>query len=36
MQLRDITPVQEPSTLAFLATGTGVLLLALRRKNRAA
>jgi hypothetical protein len=35
LQLRDITPVPEPSTLAFLAMGTGALLLAFRRKNRA-
>jgi len=35
IQIRDITPVPEPSTLAFLATGTGALLLALRRKSRA-
>jgi len=36
MQLRDITPVPEPSTLAFLAMGTGAMLFGFRRKNRAA
>jgi hypothetical protein len=35
MQLRDITPVPEPSTLAVLAMGTGAILLGFRRKNRA-
>jgi PEP-CTERM motif len=34
LQLRDITPVPEPSTLAFLATGTGAMLFGFRRKNR--
>jgi hypothetical protein len=36
MQLRDITPAPEPSTLAFLATGTVALFFGSRRKNRAA
>ncbi len=35
LQLRDITPAPEPSTLAFLATGAGAMLFAFRRKNRA-
>ena len=35
MQLRDITPVPEPSTLAVLTMGTGAMLFGLRRKNRA-
>jgi len=34
LQLRDITPVPEPSALAFLATGTGAMFFAFRRKNR--
>jgi hypothetical protein len=34
-QVRDITPVPEPSTLAFLALGTGAMLFGFRRKNRA-
>jgi len=36
MQLRDITPVPEPSTVAILSGGFGVLLWGLRRKNRKA
>lgn len=35
LQLRDISPVPEPSTLAFLAMGTGAMLFGFRRKNRA-
>ena len=35
LQLRDITPVPEPSTLAFLAMGAGAMLFGFRRKNRA-
>ena len=35
LQVRDITPVPEPSTLAVLATGAGALLFGFRRKNRA-
>jgi PEP-CTERM motif len=35
LQLRDITPVPEPSTLAVLAMGTGAMLFGFRRKNRA-
>jgi hypothetical protein len=35
LQLRDITSVPEPSTLTFLATGTGAMLFGFRRKNRA-
>jgi hypothetical protein len=35
LQLRDITPAPEPSTLAFLAAGFGVMALSFRRKNRA-
>jgi hypothetical protein len=35
LQLRDITSVPEPSTLAFLALGTGAMLFGFRRKNRA-
>ena len=35
LQLRDITPVPEPSTLAFLATGAGAMLFGFRRKSRA-
>ncbi len=35
LQLRDITPVPEPSMLAFLATGAGAMLFGFRRKNRA-
>lgn len=36
MQLRDITPAPEPSTLAILTSGFGMLLWGIRRKNRAA
>ncbi len=35
LQLRDITPVPEPSTLALLATSAGAMLFGFRRKNRA-
>ena len=35
LQLRDITPVPEPSMLAFLATGAGAMLFGFHRKNRA-
>jgi hypothetical protein len=35
LQLRDITSVPEPSTLAFLALGTGAMLFGFHRKNRA-
>jgi hypothetical protein len=35
MQLRDITAVPEPSTLAFLAAGAGAMLVGFRRKSRA-
>ena len=35
LELNDITPVPEPSTLAVLAMGTGAMLLGYRRKNRA-
>ena len=35
MQVRDITPVPEPSTLAFLAMGAGAVLFRLRRKPSA-
>jgi hypothetical protein len=35
VQVRDITSVPEPSTLAFLAMGTGAMLFGFRRKNRA-
>jgi PEP-CTERM motif-containing protein len=35
LQLRDITPVPEPSTLAFLAMGAGAVLFRLRRKASA-
>jgi hypothetical protein len=35
VQLRDITSVPEPSTLAFFALGTGAMLFSFRRKNRA-
>jgi len=34
-QVRDITTIPEPSTLAFLATGAGAMLFGFRRKNRA-
>jgi PEP-CTERM motif len=34
VQVRDITPVPEPSTFAFLALGTGAMLFGFRRKNR--
>ncbi|HTL72553.1 MAG TPA: PEP-CTERM sorting domain-containing protein [bacterium] len=34
LQLRDISPVPEPSTLAFVAAGFGVMILGMRRKNR--
>jgi len=34
LQLRDITPVPEPSTLAFLGAGFGMMVLGFRRKNR--
>lgn len=33
LQLRDITPVPEPSTFAFVATGFGVMMLGFRRKR---
>ncbi|MGH7955245.1 MAG: PEP-CTERM sorting domain-containing protein [Gloeomargaritales cyanobacterium] len=33
MQLRDLTPVPEPSALAFLTLGTGAMLFGFRRKN---
>jgi len=33
MQIRDITPVPEPSTLAFLAAGVGAMLFGFRRKS---
>jgi hypothetical protein len=36
LQLRDITAVPEPSTLAFLAMGAGAMIFGFRRKNRAA
>jgi hypothetical protein len=36
LQVRDITPAPEPSTLAVLAMGTGAMLFGFRRKNRAA
>lgn len=36
LQLRDITPIPEPSTLAFLGAGFGILVLGFRRKNRVA
>jgi hypothetical protein len=35
MQVRDITPVPEPSTLAFFAMGAGAMLTWLRRKSSA-
>lgn len=35
-QIRDITPVPEPSTMAMVAGGFGMLLWGVRRKNRAA
>jgi hypothetical protein len=35
LQLRDITPVPEPSTLAVLALGTGAMMFGFRRKSRA-
>jgi len=34
-QVRDITPVPEPSTLAFLAAGASAMFYGFRRKNRA-
>jgi hypothetical protein len=34
-QIRDITPVPEPSTLAVLALGTGAMLFGFLRKSRA-
>jgi hypothetical protein len=34
VQVRDITGVPEPSTLAFLAAGTGAMLFGFRRKCR--
>jgi len=34
VQVRDITPTPEPSTLAFLAIGTGALVIGYRRKKR--
>lgn len=34
LQIRDITPVPEPSTVAILSGGFGVLIWGLRRKNR--
>jgi hypothetical protein len=33
--IENITPVPEPSMLAFLAMGTGAMLFGFRRKNRA-
>lgn len=33
MDVLDITPVPEPSTLAVLAAGAGAMLLVLRRRN---
>ena len=36
LQLRDITSVPEPSTIALFAAGTGVLFGVLRRKNTSA
>jgi hypothetical protein len=36
LQVRDITSVPEPSTLAFVAMGIGAMLLVFRRKNQAA
>jgi hypothetical protein len=35
LQVRDLTVVPEPSTLAFLAVGGGAMFLGFRRKNRA-
>ncbi|MEI9960531.1 MAG: PEP-CTERM sorting domain-containing protein [Limisphaerales bacterium] len=35
LQLRDITPVPEPSTLAFLAFGAGAMFYGFRRKSSA-
>jgi hypothetical protein len=34
VQVRDVTPVPEPSTLAFLAAGAGAIFCGFRRKNR--
>jgi hypothetical protein len=34
LQLRDITPAPEPSTVAFLAAGFGLMALGFRRDNR--
>jgi hypothetical protein len=34
VEVRDITPVPEPSTLATLAIGSGLMVLGLRRKYR--
>ncbi|MGH7975785.1 MAG: PEP-CTERM sorting domain-containing protein, partial [Limisphaerales bacterium] len=34
LQLRDLTPVPEPSTLALLAASTGAMFFGFRRKNR--
>ena len=36
LQLRDITSVPEPSTIAYLAMGIGSMFIVLRRKNHAA
>ena len=36
LQLRDITPVPEPSSLTFIAMGAGAMFFGFRRKNRAA
>jgi hypothetical protein len=32
LQIRDITPVPEPSSLALLASGAGAMVFGLRRK----
>ena len=36
MQLRDLTAVPEPATVAFLTVGVGAMFLGLRRRNAAA
>lgn len=35
VQIRDLTPVPEPSTLALLSAGAGTMIFSLRRKYRA-